>query len=115
MALVRMIDASGGGEDFQRAVMNEAREYVDWFHGRFETTLCRERTSTDFYKVKGQLRYLLPEAAGRCIWHLGMASSHLKTMAARLCLSAVASPEGLSPVGMISRNTCMGQIHARPS
>jgi hypothetical protein len=60
--------------------MKEAGEYVDWFRKGFKTTLCRERTSVDFYKTFGQLRYFLPNAVGRCLWHTGKAGSYLNSV-----------------------------------
>jgi len=80
IALMRMKDVDGEKEAEQQAVMIEAREYVEWFHKNFRTTLCRERTSADFYKAKGQLRYFLPDGVGKCLWHSGKASSRLKFM-----------------------------------
>jgi len=78
IALMRIKDVDGGEEADQREIMNEAREYVEWFQKNFKTTLCRERTSTDFYKTKGQLRYILPDRVGKCLWHSGKASSRQK-------------------------------------
>ena len=77
IALMRVKDLDDVGEEAQLAIMKEAREYVEWFQKNFKTTLCRERTSTDFYKTKGQLRYFLPDGVGKCLWHSGKASSHL--------------------------------------
>jgi hypothetical protein len=77
IALMRMNDVDSGEEADERAIMNEAREYVEWFQKNFKTTLCRERSSTDFYKTKGQLRYFLPDGVGKCLWHSGKASSRL--------------------------------------
>jgi hypothetical protein len=77
IALMRVDELDKGGEAAQLAVMKEAGEYVDWFKEGFKTTLCRERTSVDFYKTMGQLRYFLPNAVGRCLWHTGKASSYL--------------------------------------
>jgi len=59
--------------------MEEVRDYVHWFRDSFGTTLCRERTGVDFYKLSGQLRYLLPgDRFSRCMWHIGKTASHLK-------------------------------------
>ena len=80
IALMRVEEVDKGGEAAQKAIMQEAREYVDWFQRGFKTTLCRERTSVNFYKTMGQLRYFLPNAVGRCLWHTGKATSYLNTL-----------------------------------
>ena len=77
IALMREKALDEGGEAARLAIMKEAREYVEWFQKNFKTTLCRERTSIDFYKTKGQIRYFLPDAVGKCLWHSGKASSQL--------------------------------------
>jgi len=79
IALVRAKSADGTA---RRAIMGEARAYVDWFQSSFGTTLCRERSSADFYKVGGQLRYLLPGGVGRCFWHAGKAVGYLNSLGA---------------------------------
>lgn len=58
-------------------IMAKVTRYVDWFHSHFATTLCRERTSVDFYKASGQLRYLIPAKVGRCLWHIGRSMAYL--------------------------------------
>ncbi len=80
IALMRVNEIDKGGEAAQKAIMQEAREYIDWFQNGFKTTLCRERTSVDFYKTFGQLRYFLPNAVGRCLWHTGKATSYLNSL-----------------------------------
>jgi hypothetical protein len=80
IALMRIDDLETGGVAAQHAIMQEVREYVDWFRNGFATTLCRERTSVDFYKTMGQIRYLLPTGVGRCLWHTGKAASRLKSL-----------------------------------
>jgi hypothetical protein len=80
IALMRIDELDRGGEAARLAVMKEAGEYVDWFRKGFKTTLCRKRTSVDFYKTFGQLRYFLPNAVGRCLWHTGKASSYLNSL-----------------------------------
>jgi len=80
IALMRVEAIDKSGEAAQKAIMQEAREYVDWFQKGFKTTLCRERTSVDFYKTMGQLRYFLPNAVGRCLWHTGKATGYLNSL-----------------------------------
>jgi hypothetical protein len=79
---MRIEELDRGGDAAQLAVMKEVREYVDWFKKGFKTTLCRERTSVDFYKTAGQLRYFLPNAVGRCLWHTGKAANYLNLLSA---------------------------------
>ncbi len=78
IALMRMGEVDADGDSARRRVMNEVREYVNWFRESFGTTLCRERSGVDFYRVSGQLRYLLPgDRVARCMWHMGKATSYL--------------------------------------
>ncbi len=89
-----------GGEAAQRAVMDQARAYVDWFQGEFLTTLCRERTGVDFYKARGQLSYLLPARVGRCLWHIGKAADRLWELTSRPVSDAAKGPPEASSDSM---------------
>jgi len=91
IALMRAGAIDALGERAQRMVMTEVRDYVHWFRDSFDTTTCRERTGVDFYRVSGQLRYLLPgDRVARCLWHTGRAVSYLRrygsAMQARPCI-----------------------------
>lgn len=94
IALMRMNGLEDMREETRSAVMKEAREYVDWFHDSFRTTLCRERTSVDFYRMKGQLRYFLPDAVGKCLWHTGKAASRLNFMSRKQTVDSDESAAG---------------------
>jgi hypothetical protein len=80
IALMRSKEIDDNGEEAQKNIMMETREYVEWFHRNFKTTLCRERTNADFYKASGMLGYFLPGAMGKCFWHMGKASSYMKSL-----------------------------------
>jgi hypothetical protein len=97
IALMRIEELDKGGEAAQLAVMKEAREYVDWFQRGFKTTLCRERTSVDFYKTLGQLRYFLPNAVGRCMWHTGKATSYLNSLSTSPLKVSIKNTTNLNP------------------
>ena len=80
IALMRHESIGAGGENAQRAIMQEARAYVDWFHDNFSTQYCRERTGVDFYLASSWFKYLLPgERIARCFWHIGKAASYLQS------------------------------------
>ncbi len=66
-------------EETRQDIMARVGRYVDWFQSNFATTLCRERTSVNFHKVSGQLRYLVPAKVGRCLWHIGRSMAYLKS------------------------------------
>lgn len=77
IALMRVEELDKDGEAAQLAIMKEAREYVNWFRQGFKTTICKERTGVDFYKITGQARYFLPNKVGKCIWQIRKASNYL--------------------------------------
>jgi hypothetical protein len=81
IALMRHRQRRGSGEVLKRRTMDEARAFAGWFEHNFRTTLCRERTSVDFYRAGGQLTYLLPVRFGRCLRHSGMAAAYLRSLA----------------------------------
>lgn len=79
IALARIGEIETEGEAARRRVMEEVRDYVQWFGSSFGTTLCRERTGVDFYTLSGQLRYLLPgDRFSRCMRHIGKAAARLR-------------------------------------
>ncbi|MCU0599369.1 MAG: C-GCAxxG-C-C family protein [Desulfobacterales bacterium] len=62
----------------ERSVIARVQNYVRWFEGTYGTSLCRERTKTDFNTISGLIRYLLPgDRIVRCMWHIRGAMRHL--------------------------------------
>jgi C_GCAxxG_C_C family probable redox protein len=59
------------GMTAKREVVAQVRNYVKWFKETYGTSLCRERTKTDFHTTSGLIRYLLPgDRIVRCMWHI---------------------------------------------
>ena len=76
----------------EKAILRLARDYKSWFEGRFGTSVCRERTSVDFWKTRGLVRYLLPgDKLLKCLNHIGQAvwflSQRIRTEVQRPSLS----------------------------
>ena len=66
------------GSAAKKDVLFQAGEYVKWFKGKYGTSLCRERTRSDFYSIRGQLRYFLPgHRVAKCMWHIRGAMRNL--------------------------------------
>ena len=62
----------------EEAILRLSREYKSWFECRFGTSVCRERTSVDFSKTRGLVRYLLPgDKLLKCAHHIGRAVGFL--------------------------------------
>ena len=51
----------------EEQIFELAREYIDWFVNRFDSTLCRERTGLNFKKFTGKMGLLIPSKAKGCI------------------------------------------------
>ncbi|MFA6012652.1 MAG: C-GCAxxG-C-C family protein [Desulfobacteraceae bacterium] len=61
-----------------RAVLCAARDFMGWFHSTHGSSICRERTSVDFYKIIGQIRYMLsPHKIMGCMRMTGRTINHL--------------------------------------
>jgi len=61
-----------------RAVLCAARDFMGWFHSTHGSSICRERTSIDFYKMMGQIRYMLsPCKIMGCMRMTGRTINHL--------------------------------------
>lgn len=61
-----------------RAVLGAARDFMNWFHSTHGSSICRERTSVDFYKIIGQIRYMLsPHIIMGCTRMTGRTINHL--------------------------------------
>ncbi|MBN1572374.1 MAG: C-GCAxxG-C-C family protein [Deltaproteobacteria bacterium] len=61
-----------GGPAAEALLLKKVGKYVDWFGGRFRTTLCSGRSRVDFYTAWGQIRYFVPgDRLFRCIRHIG--------------------------------------------
>lgn len=59
-------------------VIAQVRNYMKWFEEAYGTSLCRERTKTDFHTTSGLIRYLLPgDRIVRCMWHIRGAMRYL--------------------------------------
>lgn len=67
-----------GHQEPRQEVMARVSRYVEWFRSNFATTQCRERTSVDFYKASGQLKYFIPVKVGRCFWHTGLSMAYIR-------------------------------------
>jgi len=62
----------------EKAVLESAGEYLDWFRKEHGTTQCRERNQVDFHKASGQLKYFLSSSKIlRCMMMAGSALNHL--------------------------------------
>lgn len=62
----------------QVAVLSLIGGYTKWFEAIYGSTLCRDRSGVDFYKAKGQIRYLIPgDKTAKCMWHMRGAIRHL--------------------------------------
>ncbi|MBS3757126.1 MAG: C_GCAxxG_C_C family protein [Desulfobacterales bacterium] len=99
LALMHRDDISRKGALAERAVLERVTDYTDWFRDTYGTLLCRERMGVDFYRVRGQLRYLLPgDRVGKCIWHLRGATRYLYEASKNpLSITASRSPMGDKP------------------
>ena len=68
----------------EKRVLEAVSDYLDWFHKTYGTVFCRERMGLDFYRIRGQLRYLLPgDKMGKCFWHIRGAMRYLNEVAYR--------------------------------
>ena len=82
LALMREDEIRQSGTAAEKAVLKEVGDYLDWYRNIYGSYLCRERVGLDFYKVQGQIRYLLPgDKMGRCFWHIRGAMRYLNSVA----------------------------------
>ncbi len=66
------------GEISEEEVIKNCRNYLEWFEGKYGTTLCRERTGISFWETGGFLRYLFPgDKVVKCVNHLNAATNYL--------------------------------------
>jgi len=66
------------GTTAKKEVLFQAGEYVKWYKQKYGTSLCRQRTRSDFYTILGQLRYFLPgDRVVKCLWHIRGAMRNL--------------------------------------
>ncbi len=59
LALNHESEITAKGLPAEKKVLRQVGEYVDWFDKAYGSTICRERTRTDFYSTWGQLKYFL--------------------------------------------------------
>ena len=52
-------EIAASGLPGQKQVLRQVSEYVDWFAGTYGSSLCRERSKSDFYSTWSQLKYFL--------------------------------------------------------
>lgn len=78
IALNHESEISENGVSAEKKVLRQVGEYVDWFGKTYGSSLCRERTRTDFYSTWGQLKYFLTiyHMAG-CFHHIHGAMRYL--------------------------------------
>lgn len=66
------------GVPAEKLTLQKAGEYVHWFAGTYGSSLCRERTQTDFYSLRGQMKYFLTfYRLSGCFRHIRGAMRHL--------------------------------------
>lgn len=99
LALMHQDDIYKGGGSAEKAVLERVSDYIEWFRNTYGTVLCRERTGMDFYRLRGQLRYLLPgDKVGKCLWHLRGAMRYLNGVSSNpLPGKALSAPIGNKP------------------
>ena len=62
----------------QVGILSLIGDYVKWFENNFNSAICKDRSGVDFYKVMGQIRYLIPgDKVAKCMWHIRSAIRHL--------------------------------------
>jgi hypothetical protein len=72
------------GAPAEAALLAVVGDYVRRFEERHKASLCRERTGVNFYTLKGQLRYLVPDKIVKCLRHTSGAVRDLHGAAGRL-------------------------------
>lgn len=53
------------------------KDYINWWHEKYGTTLCRERVKLNLWKRRGVMGLLLPQKFYRCLSHTSKAMKHL--------------------------------------
>lgn len=78
LALMHEIPLEKGGIPAEASLLAAVGNYIDWFHNKFGTTRCRERSGVDFYRATGQVRYFVPgDKVVRCLSHIWKAVNFL--------------------------------------
>ena len=78
LALMHEIALEKGGIPAEASLLAAVGNYIDWFHNKFGTTRCRERSGVDFYKTMGQVRYFVPgDKVVLCLSHIWKAVNFL--------------------------------------
>jgi len=81
IAMMHERTLKAGNINDKKHVMKLAAEYVQWFNDTYGSSLCRERTGTDFYSTWGQLWYSLTlRRLSGCFWHIRGAMRQLNEM-----------------------------------
>lgn len=78
IALNHESQIASNGLSFEKKVLRQVGEYVDWFEKTYGSSFCRGRTRTDFYSTLGQLKYFLTlYRLSGCFWHIRGAMRYL--------------------------------------
>jgi len=78
IALMNDHHLKNNGNGAEAAVIKTVGNYMEWFHGTYSTTQCRERNKVDFHSVSGQLKYFLSaHKIIRCMLMAGGALNYL--------------------------------------
>ncbi len=99
LALMHLDDIEKNGASTEKAVLERVSDYIEWYRNTYGTFLCRERTGVNFYRTRGQLRYLLPgDKMGKCFWHIRGAMRYLNDVLNNAApIKASSGPAGDKP------------------